>query len=97
MPIDGKKLAAALVLKGFRRESERDHIWFRYYVNGKYSGVATCMSHSRRAMKDIRGPLASKMKSQLRLDSSSQLDDLANCPMTAGMYAAHLRAKNIVP
>lgn len=97
MSIDGRKLAKALVQKGFTPQPDRDHIWYHHQLSGKFTGVSTCLSHSRKEMRDIRGPLASKIKKQLRLDTPRQLDDMVNCPLTHELYVQHLRKKGLLP
>jgi hypothetical protein len=95
LPIDGRQFGRALVNKGFERKDDRDHVWFHHKLNGKFTGPKTCLSHSKKEMRDIRDTLAKSIQKQLRLDTKRQLEDLANCPMSADQYIAHLKAKGI--
>jgi hypothetical protein len=82
--------------KGFAEERDRDHVYLRFYFNGRKTHVYTKCSHGADG-DDIRHPVANAMKRQLDLDSRKELEGLINCPMTQEAYIELLQGKNSLP
>jgi len=81
--------------KGFKMVEDSKHIVFFHEYQGKETGVKTYVSHSPKA-KVISGDLVTHMRKQLRLESSRDVVNLVECPMTAEGYRSHLRSKGLI-
>ena len=95
MRIDRKNLESNLPKKGFVKEKQHHHIYFHHMVDGKPTGAYTLISHTKK-FQDITGDLIKKIRKQLKLDTSKQLEELVNCPMTGDDYLSHLRSKGVL-
>jgi len=79
--------------KGFVQSNTGD-AYFRLFVDGKFTGVKTKVSHGREDI--VRGRfLFTQMKRQMHL-TSEELERFFNCPMTGEDYIALLRSKGII-
>ncbi len=94
MPVDRKDMEASLQAKGFERDPQGHHIFFRHRHNGKLTGIFTKISHTRK-MRDISGDLLTQIRRQLRLDRTQEARDLLECPMTEEEYNLHLTKKGL--
>lgn len=71
--------------KGFQEDAKpRDHHYLYFYYKGKRSHLYTKTSRGK-DREDVRHPVEKEMKMQLRL-TTSQLSDLAKCPMGEPEY-----------
>lgn len=91
-PRKSKDLAATLVQKGFRQIDSHHHL-FILHVNGIPTGVRTFVSHGS---KEYGDSLLAKLKQQMRLQTSAQLNDFFDCPMSEQDYIKHLSDNNIL-
>lgn len=89
MQIEKRDVESSLPKKGFERDDSH-HIYFKHRYQGKYTGAYTYVSHG---MKSIGDSIIKQMKNQLRLDSSRQVLDLVNCPISSDDYNQILRTK----
>lgn len=85
MIVSRKEIETSLPNKGFERDDSRDHIRYRHMYQGRYTGIVTWISHSRRE-RDIARDLLMLMKRQLRLDTNKEAFDLLSCPMGGDEY-----------
>jgi hypothetical protein len=80
---------AALVKKGFVRDSEGHHVAFAYItLENQRSEVRTRISHGRD--RDISDDLLGKMARQCKL-SRPEFNRLVDCPMERSEYELRLR------
>jgi len=84
-----------LLTKGFERDAQGHHIFFRHQVDGKYSSAFAKISHSKK-MKDISRDILTSIKRQLKLDRTQEAKDLLECPMSGEEYNQILRRKGIL-
>lgn len=94
MKIEKKNMDKNLPKKGFVR-SEAHHIYFHHHYDGKDTGVYTYISHGSK--RDFSGHIVTKIRKQLKLDSSKEALDLINCPMDEDTYNQILRDKGYLP
>jgi hypothetical protein len=80
-------VTVALTQKGFVAR-ENDHTFFHFYHDGKDIGVFTKISHGE---KEIRAPLAKRMRQQMRLESNADFTRFVDCPLTQAEYVEILR------
>lgn len=92
MPIPRKKIKAALLGKGFVHEAASHHDYFHHEVDGRRTGAYAYLSRGS-GYKDYSAGLLSSIKRTLLLDTSQQLSNLIDCPMSAAAYAEHVRNK----
>ena len=93
--MEREKIATSLKKKGFVEDIKgRDHRYYHHQFNGKRTGVRTKLSMGSK-YKRLGAPLLAKIKKQLKLDSSEDLADLVNCPMTQDDYIEILKVKDI--
>lgn len=92
--MDRALLERALASKGFDLDESRDHRFYHHAVNGKRSGVWTKISTGS-GYKRLDASLLGKIKRQMRLDTSLELRDFANCPMSTEDYVKKLQAKGV--
>lgn len=97
MTLDRRDIAAALLLKGFYLDPKksRDHDVYRLDGNPT-EPVLTKLSRGR-AYRTLGPPLVSKIRHQLKLSNTKQLEDFVECPMTKGKYLEHLRKTGVLP
>jgi len=95
MNLDRKKFEKNLKKKGFRRDPAKDHIFYHHEYEGKKTGISTHFSHSL-SEKDISDDLILLMKRELRLDSTKDVADLCNCPMSKEKYNGILKQKKLL-
>ncbi len=93
MQLDRRLIVSNLPKKGFVQDNN-DHRYFYYYYEGKYTGAYTYTSYGTK-YKTYGPGLIDAMKKQLRLDTSKQVRDLVECPMSAEDYNALLIQKGI--
>lgn len=91
MPRKAKDVSANLLRKGFQQR-EGDHAFFRLYVAGKKTRVATKISHGE---KEIHDGLIAQMARDTKLVKSEFLE-LVDCPMTAERYIELMRERGHV-
>jgi hypothetical protein len=86
-PFRARDVAAALTRKGFV-ERENDHTYYHFQHEGKDIGVFTMISHGER---EIRAPLARKMRQQMRLETNADFERFVECPLSREDYEEILR------
>jgi hypothetical protein len=79
--------------KGFKKEDDRDHVYYFYLRGGKKTGISTKISHGE---KDLTDDLCKFMARQTKL-TLSEFRSLIDCPMTPEMYLEHLIKGNHLP
>ncbi|MCU7838887.1 MAG: hypothetical protein KZQ94_05860 [Candidatus Thiodiazotropha sp. (ex Troendleina suluensis)] len=94
MPRKRTAIETALKAKGFMQEACAHHDKYMYYVDDKFTGVHTRISRGSK-YRDYSDNLLSKMKKQLKLNSSSELLALIDCPMTKEQYKQILHEKDL--
>jgi hypothetical protein len=82
--------------KGFARETDRHHIYFRFYRDGKKTRYYTYVSHGK-SDEDVGDNIVKAMKMQLGLGTARQVRDLVECPMSGVQYLAALIASGALP
>lgn len=96
MQLDRRRIESALPSKGFAEDRAGHHRYFHHEHGGKRTGIYTYTSHGS-AYKTYGDALLRSMRNQLRLDTTAQLADLVNCPMSQDGYNEHLRGKGLLP
>ncbi len=95
MQIEKRLIKSNLQKKGFVVRQTSHHLYFDYTYQGKGRGVSTHISRGSKP-KVCNDYLISKMKTQLKLDTSKQVKDLCECPMTADEYKQILDNQNLL-
>lgn len=95
MPRKRKAIKSALQKKGFTLETCQHHDRYKYYIDGKFTGVHTHISRGS-GYKDYSDSLLGRMKKQLKLNSKEELLDLIDCPMEEKDYRNVLRENGIL-
>ncbi len=95
MPVQKRDIVRNLPKKGFEKDRSGDHIRFRHKFEGKYTGPNTKVSHSPK-VKEIDGDLLTQMRKQLRLETTAQLINLVDCPMTGDNYVEFLQQRGLI-
>ncbi len=83
------KILKALEKKGFKKDSKRDHIILRFYMDNKKTAIFTKISHGKSEYGD---PLLNYMKKELHI-SKPELINLINCVLSEEMYIEYLKQK----
>jgi hypothetical protein len=66
--------------KGFlSKKGKSKHIKYTLYVNGKKTGIYTWISHG---LDEYEDRLLNAMRKEIHLETSQELDDLIECPMS---------------
>jgi hypothetical protein len=92
MPARNKnKVKRALEKKGFNCETNKDHLVFSFYLNGKRR-ARTRVSHGSKS-KDIDASLISQMATQCDLTTNEFLE-LVDCTLSQDQYITKLSTKN---
>ena len=87
-PRKTRELCNNLQKKGFI-PTEKDHIFYTLYIDGKRTSIRTIVSHG---CKEYSIPLLNQMAKQLSL-TNSQFDSLIECPLTYDDFIEILRKK----
>ena len=95
MPFKVRDVRRALQKKGFVESTDRHHIYLHHRYNGKETSAYTLVSHGA-DKDDVGAPLVGKMKKQLHLTSSREVDDLVNCPMSEAQYVVRLKKAGVI-
>lgn len=85
-----KEILNGLKSKGFQ-QSNTDHKKLILFVNGQKTSIRTKVSHGK---KEYGDQLLALVKRQLKLDSSHQLLELIDCPMSTKEYVEYLELNN---
>lgn len=85
MKVERTAIIKNLPKKGFRKEQSGHHIYFHHEYRGMKTGAYTYVSRSTKH-KDVSGSLLPSMKKQLRLQTTRDVVDLVNCPMSGEEY-----------
>jgi len=89
-----RKIVSSLTKKGFHsKKGKSKHIKYTLYVNGKKTSVFTWVSHG---LDEYEDKLLNAMRKELRLESSKELDDLIECPMSEKELIALLVKRKII-
>ncbi len=91
--MEPKKIVKALERKGFRPDPDRvkrDHVWFRLYVGGLKTEIATKISHGKKKYDTLGPPLVKKMADQVGL-AIPDFRKLVSCTLSGEEYVAVLR------
>lgn len=94
MQIDRRLIEVSLPSKGFTRE-DTHHRYFHHEYQGKRTGAYTYTSHGNK-YKIYSGTLLTRMKKELRLDTTKQVLDLYNCPINGTDYNEILKNKGLL-
>jgi len=90
-PRKTKEMRSVLEKKGFI-PANGDHVFLFLHVNGKKTRVRTKLSHGA---TEYGPPLLKLVAGQLHL-TSSELDDLLDCPMSAIKYVGLLAQRGFL-
>ena len=93
--MDRRSIDSALRKKGFIIDDSRDHTFYHHKFDGKITGIKTKISHGSN-YKRIDASLQSKIKKQLKLDTSQEFKNLIDCPMTKDDYIKKLKGKGLL-
>lgn len=96
MDIKRDQIESSLLKKGFVSDDDRDHRFFHHVWAGKRTGIKTKISRGSK-YRAIDASLQSKMKKQLKLDTSEEFRGLVLCPMAAEDYLEKLRTRGLIP
>ncbi len=91
-----KDVQSALLKKGFELDAKNgntDHIYFRFFYEGKKTAVRTKLSRNR---KDLRDPLIKYMSEQMRLDKKDFLR-FVECTLSKERYTQILLEEKQIP
>ena len=85
--IPTKDLISGLQKKGFEYTStgRQPHEKLRLFVNGKKTGISVPISRSSK-IKEYGSDLINIVKRELKLETSKQVVDLVDCPLSYGDY-----------
>lgn len=86
-----REYKSALEEKGFRLERVTRHSIYYLWVEGIKTHIYTMVSHG--SSEDIKGNLLSKYKRQLLLNSTQELVNFVECPLTYEGYVDLLKRK----
>ena len=95
MQIKKRLIKSNLPKKGFIIRQTSHHIYFDHIYKEKFRGVSTYISRGSKS-KVYGDSLIKIMKTQLKLDTSKQVKDLCECPMSADEYRQILDNKNLL-
>lgn len=87
-----KEVRKSLKKKGFKEESDKDHVYYWYYNDDKVTKIKTKVSHNA---QDISDPLISLMARQLHL-SNTEFKNLIQCTLSKEQYREVLFSKAIL-
>jgi predicted RNA binding protein YcfA (HicA-like mRNA interferase family) len=82
---------ASLAKKGFAKETNKDHRYFRLLHGGRVTGIYTKTSHGS-GHKTLSDGLVSRMAKQLNLQTK-EFVQLVDCSLSAEDYLALLARK----
>jgi predicted RNA binding protein YcfA (HicA-like mRNA interferase family) len=95
MIVKSKKLESSLRSKGFERSQKTgSHRLYIYCYDGRETDIRTFLSHG--SDYDISDRILSYIKKQLYLDSTQQVAELANCPLTKEGLASLYESKGLI-
>ena len=95
MKVDRQEIIDNLPQKGFRKESDGDHIYFYHEYQGQETGSWTKVSHSKK-VKDYQGDLLTQMRKQLHLETTKQVFDLFKCPLDQKHFEQILKRQSFI-
>jgi hypothetical protein len=76
-----RKIVSSLTKKGFSpKKGKSKHIKYTLYANGKKTSIFTWVSHG---LDEYEDRLLNAMRKELHLETSRELEDLIECPMSA--------------
>lgn len=93
--MDQADIQSSLAKKGFVCEDDRDHKYYHHKLDGRYTGVKTKFSRGSN-FKRLDPSLLSRIKKQLRLNTSREFRELVECPMSKDDYVQILRTKGVL-
>lgn len=97
MQIDRRKIESSLSKKGFVREDDSHHRYFKHEYQGKRTGAYACTSHGgSKKYKAYSEPFFRMMKRHLFLDRVKQVEELFLCPIDGDDYNQILRKKGFL-
>lgn len=94
MQIDRRLIESNLPSKGFTEENTH-HKYFYHEYKGRRTGIYTYTSYGSQ-YKTYGDPLLKQMKKQLKLDTTKQVTDLFQCPLTKNGYNQILKSKRLI-
>ncbi len=91
------EVESALSRKGFSEDDSKgaDHRWFRPYVGGKKTAIATKTSRGTK-YKHLGEPLVKHMAVQIRL-TKQEFEQLVECSIDGAKYIELLRERGVTP
>lgn len=87
-----REVRSALSRKGFRLVRSSNHEYYRFVIQGTHSQVRTKISFGTKGELHSSSQLMSKLQQHLHL-SSSEIQDLLNCPLSENAYARMMKDK----
>jgi len=94
LQVDRRQIERALPQKGFVEE-DTHHRYFYHEYGGKRTGAYTYTSRGS-SYKTYGVALLKRMRTELRLDTITQVADLCNCPMSGDGYNNILQGKGLI-
>lgn len=82
--------------KGFVKNPSGDHIYFHHKINDRSTGIYTKISHTKK-LQDYSKGLLTAIRKQLKLNTNSQVVDLAECPLDGDEYNQILIENGSIP
>ena len=95
MPTHKKReIVSSLTKKGFiSKKGKSKHIKYTLYVQGKKTGVFTWVRHG---LDEYEDRLLNAMRKELHLETSQELEDLIECPMSKEALIALLTQRGAI-
>lgn len=94
MQVDRRLIESNLPSKGFVEENTH-HKYFYHEYQCRRTGIFTYTSHGSQ-YKTYGDSLLKQMKKQLKLDTTKQVVDLFQCPLTKDEYNQLLKNKGLI-
>lgn len=86
-----RKIVSSLTKKGFSpKKGKSKHIKYTLYVDGKKTSVFTWISHG---LDEYGDKLLNAMRKELRFETTQELDELIECPMSEDAFVALLQKR----
>jgi len=98
MPLDRLYVHSGLKAKGFEIETDGDHYYCRYYIDGeiKTSIRSKVGGYSRKKYKTLNDALLHRIQRALHFDNKRQFSLFLKCPFTKENYQEMLIEKGLI-
>lgn len=89
--LKAQDIAKSLTKKGFKVDAKGRHIRFFLFIDGKYTGISTMLSHGR---GEPRQTLLHQIKNEIGFDDSNDFEKYVDCDMSFDEYKEYLTRAN---